>query len=464
MILAALGLEWRNLLRSPLRLIVLAVVLGVGWFTIDQGQTDVIRWNEAIAAGQEAQEESLEEVRGYFDAGVKGPEDRSWVDLSQPHWQDSYAATRLSREPAPLAGIAFASAESGAVTMRVNRFADPMVAQGNRIENPALAAAGGLDLVTVLALLLPLLILALGVEVGGYERAAGMLPLLRVQSGRDRSWIWARCLAVGLFTALVGLALALMATLVAGAGLGQAMPLVALILAYVGAWTALLGTVASLARNPSHGAVALGAAWIVLCVLIPSVGVERSASLAAEDFALDLTVDARDAGSAVYGMEEDALFASVRARFPSLAGKEPEPRQAGIRAAQEGLRIVGLEGRMEGRRKRGSEQARLVEWIGFASPTLAFTQALESLAGRCPEVDQAFRRAVAEAAAHRMEWAIAATWAQEPLTAADFEELVLASPTRFEQPSPAWGKEFVILAAWALLFLGGGAFLTRRKA
>ena len=43
MIRLALGLELKGLLRSPLRLLFLAVVLGVGWIVIGQGQADVER-------------------------------------------------------------------------------------------------------------------------------------------------------------------------------------------------------------------------------------------------------------------------------------------------------------------------------------------------------------------------------------------------------------------------------------
>ena len=462
MIRTALGLELRTLLRSPLRLLVLLLVLGAGVFVVIQGERDVDRWQASIEAGRSKQEESLAEARGYFAAGEKGPADRSWVDLSQPHWQDAFAATRLARTPAPLAGIAFASAESGAVAVRVNRFADPLLAAGDRIENPALAAAGGLDLVTVLALLLPLLILALGVEVGGYERSTGVLPLVRVQSGRDRSWIWARCIAVGVIAAVVGLLLSAIVVYTAGADAGSALVLGALVLGYVAVWTAMLGAVALVSRNPSHGAVALGAAWIVLCVLVPSIGVERSAALAADDFALDLTVEARDAGAEVFEMEEDALYAAVFERFPALEAHAPQQRARGRRAAIEGMRTIALEERLEQRDGRGVAYGKLVSRMSLATPTVAFTHALEQLAGRGPEAAREFRGAVAEAAAARMERAIAKTWQGQPLSAEDFEELVASTPTQVASPTPAWGGELAILGVWVLLLLGGGTVLARR--
>lgn len=463
MILAALLLELRSLVRSPFRLIVLFLVIGAGLFVINEGQRDVKRWNEAIATGQAEQEEALEEVRGYFASGDLGPADRPWIQLTSPRWQDWYAATRISRAPAPLAGIAFASAESGAVSVRVNRFADPLLAAGMNIENPVLAAAGGLDLVAVLSLLLPLLILALGVEVGGFERYSGLLPLVRVQSGKNHAWLWARCFAVGLIAAGVGLLLVLVATLWAGADLASAGALIALVLMYVALWTALLATVAVVSRHPSHGAVSLGAAWIVFCFLIPAIGVERSAALASNDFALDLTVDARDAAHEHAESELQELYALVFQRFPELREAAPYSLSQGRREVHDALRIVHLEERMEGRAKVAAKHDALVSAVGMASPTVAFSRALERIAGRSPESAEAFRKAVVDAAASRAERYIRTTWNSTKLDLEDFEELHASTPQFVEPPQPSWVREFTDLVGWTLIFLVLAVLLAKRS-
>ena len=463
MILAALLLELRSLVRSPFRMIVLLLVIGAGLFVINEGQRDVQRWNDAVASGQVEQEEALQDVRGYFASGSLGPEDRPWIQLTSPRWQDWYAATRISRAPAPLAGIAFASAESGAVSVRVNRFADPLLAAGMNIENPVLAAAGGLDLVAVLSLLLPLLILALGVEVGGYERYSGLLPLLRVQSGRNHAWLWARCLAVGLIAAGAGILLVLVATLWAGADLASAGALLALVVVYVALWTALLATVAVVSRHPSHGAVSLGAAWIVFCFLIPAIGVERSAALASNDFALDLTVDARDAGHEHAEADLKELYEMVFQRFPALREDAPYSLAQGRREVHDALRIVQLEERMESRAKVAEKHDALVTSVSMASPTVAFSRALERIAGRSPETAEAFRRAVVDAAALRAERYVRTTWNSSKLDLEDFEKLHASTPQFVDPPQPSWLREFTDLIGWTLVFLVLAFLLAKRS-
>lgn len=462
MIGTALGLEWRNLRRSPFRMSVLLLVLATGAFVIVQGQRDVGRWQDAVETGRAEQEESLEEVRGFFAAGRTGPEDRPWVDLSAARWQDWYAATRLVREPAPLAGIAFASAEIGAVAIRVNRFTDPLLAQGTRIENPALAAAGGLDLVAVLALLLPLLVLTLGVDVGSHERSSGILPLVRVQSGRDGTWIRARCIAVGLISAIAGLALTVAACVAGSADIGPSLTFGALVVAYVSVWTALLAAVALVAVHPSQGAVAMGAVWIGLCVLVPAIGVERSAALAADDFALDLTVEARDAGYALRESDEEAVFTAVLDRFPRLEDEVPADRSAATDVARDGLRIIALEERMALREERGRAQTELAALMNFASPAVGFTHALERLAGRGAEAARDYRHAAVAAAADRMERYIVHTWNAETLGVADFEALHAETPQAVTARASSASSELVALLVWTGLFIGLGALASRR--
>lgn len=100
--------------------------------------------------------------------------------------------------------------------------------------------------------------------------------------------------------------------------------------------------------------------------------------------------------------------------------------------------------------------------MSMLSPTVAFSHALEGLAGRSPAAAQAFQSAVADAVATRMERSIAATWSGEALTEADFEALVAASPASIEAPASNWWSSVLTMAIWALALFAGGSLLARR--
>ena len=84
----------------------------------------------------------------------------------------------------------------------------------------------------------------------GYERATGILPLVRVQSGRERSWLCTRSIAVGSIGSMAGLFLAGVACFPVPEDLGSSLPLSVLVIAYATLWTALLMAVALVVRNP----------------------------------------------------------------------------------------------------------------------------------------------------------------------------------------------------------------------
>lgn len=452
MIATALGLELRALLRSRGRLLALLAFLGLGVLALWSGRAHVERWEGAIQEARAEEAESLSEARGWLEAGASGPEDRPWVDLSQPRWQDSYAATRMMRAPSDLAGIAFAAAEDGPLAMRVYRGSDPLLAAGSRVENPELAHAGGLDLVSVLTLLLPLLVLALGLEVGGYERATGLQRLVQVQSGRDRSWIVARAIAVGLIGTAAALALCVLAAV--WGGTAGALTLVALTLVYGAVWTAALAAVAVRAQHPAQGAVSLGVLWILVCVIAPAIGVERSAALAADDFGVELSVEARDASYALSGVEASEARDRLLERFPEFADSpyalaEEPPRSAG-RAVGDGLRLLELEARAQTRVERDAAQTTLLDRLAWGSPALALTRALEGLGGRGAEAAAGFRDAVQGATTERVRLLLEHTFRLERVGAEEFETLVSAVPGEFRWQGGLPGRELGVLLSWAL--------------
>ncbi len=162
-------------------------------------------------------------------------------------------------------------------------------------------------------------------------------------------------------------------------------------------------------------------------------------------------------------MPEAELYEAVLARFPDLTESVPEPRSAGMRAGADGMHIVGLEERMEQRQQSGAAHRELVATMSFASPVLAFTRALEGLAGRGPEAAQQFREAAVAAAGSRVQQYVAASWAGEALDLDDFEALAGSTPTQVEAPSVNWWAPLATLLGWtvALMLLAMG--LGRRQ-
>ena len=153
---------------------------------------------------------------------------------------------------------------------------------------------------------------------------------------------------------------------------------------------------------------------------------------------------------------------NVYERFPDLRAVEPDPRNAGVRYARDGVRFAGLEERMRGRHALARSQSDLVSMMACASPTLALTHALEGLAGRGPAAAQAFRESAVAAIGDRTERVIRADWGPDSLGAEHFESLIEASPGAVALPPFGVQRELLILGGWLLGLLFLAASRTQR--
>ena len=282
---------------AHLQFVAMVAYVFIGLMAIAMGASHVATWQASVVTAEQAQQESIDEARGYFALGKSGPDDRSWVDLSESRWQNEYAGTRVIRRPGVLAGIAAGSVDPAPVAVQLGSRTDPLSVTGYRIENPEIVSRS-VDLVFVLTMLTPLLVGVLGLGLGSREREAGIDRLVTVQAGAVRGWLVARGVAI---TVLVGAAVAglcVAAALVGGAGWIEGVALLTLGLAYTGLWGGLLLVVAAHARTVRVAAFEFGAIWTVLCVLLPAAAAEVGVGRIGADFAIEQTLDARASSGA----------------------------------------------------------------------------------------------------------------------------------------------------------------------
>jgi len=450
----ALTFELRTLIRSRAGVIALLAYLLTGTLALVLSDRHLSEWQQALQTGQEAQERSISEARGFMESGETGPSDRPWVDLSQPMWQDRYAGTRIARDPGPLAGVAAGSIDPAPVVFQISRRADPLAVGGYRIENPELAA-GSVDLVFVLSMLTPLLIGVLGLEIGGREREDRIDRLVVVHAGAVRGWLLARMLAVVAAASLAAGVLCLAAGLAGGAGAGEIGTLIAFTVVYAVLWGGLLLAVNVSARSVRAAAFAFGALWTVLCVLLPTVAAEVGLGRVQSDFALAETLEARAQRYSAYEQDLEDVVSELYARHPELkqlpAAADEELAPQVSRHAYDAFLATALAQRHAVRLQQEQAAQELAEQAAWLSPPIALTLALERLAGVGPEAGSAYQAYLVEAVQGRVWWVVEQAWRKEPLSPAAFDELVASAPPPFRwQPTGLSGPS-IQLASWALI-------------
>ena len=453
MLSLALQFEVRSIVRDRVGTVALVAFLSIGTIALFLGERHVEGWRNAVQTAGEAQQESIDEARGYFTTG-QGPPDRPWVDLAEPRWQDHYAGTRTHREPSALAGIAAGSVDPAPVVFRVNSRSDPSSGGGYRIENPELAM-GSVDLTFVLSILSPLLIGILGVGIGGREREERIDRLIIVQSGDVQGWLMARLVVVAGVASLSNAALCGAAGILGGANLEETGVLVAFGVGYAALWGGLLAAVGACARSVRAAALSYGVLWMALCIVLPTVAAEVSLGRVQSDFGVAETLDARALSYEAYELAIDDVTTQLYDWYPELAelpaasdealGRGPK------RSATSAILVAAMAERVQARQDESSAAQRFAERAAWASPAVALTVAFERLAGVGPAAASAFQAHSMEAVEQRVRWMVRSVWAKTSLDQADFEALIDSAPSAFRWKPGFWGTTPIAMSVWFVL-------------
>ncbi len=221
-----------------------------------------------LAREQDELARSLREGNAQFEHQLRTALERGPLDSREVASQGS--AAFLPPAPLPLLATGQADLEPGFDFVNLWRLATP-AADPTGLENPAHLLAGRFDLAFVLVWLLPLCLLALLFDLLAGERESGTLRMALAQGVVPARWLARRALA----RALPALVLAALATWLAGSvGPGDAGRLalaIAVVLAYGLFWTALAAAVNAVARTGAGAAMGLGAAWVVLVLVLPTL-------------------------------------------------------------------------------------------------------------------------------------------------------------------------------------------------
>ena len=450
--LLSLGLqfEMRSLIRNRIGPMAVVAYLSIGALAMFLGDRYVADWQQAINNAEDAQQQSIDDARGYFKTG-QGPADRPWVDLSKPMWQDYYAGTRVHREPNALAGIAAGSVDSAPVAFQVNRRSDPSSGGGYRIENPELAM-GSVDLTFVLAILSPLLIGLLGMGIGSREREERIGRLIVVQTGEVRGWFLARLIVITAMVAACNAVLCGAAALWGGASLFETVVILGLGVSYAALWGGLMAVVSAFAQTVRAQSLIYGVVWMGLCIVAPTVAAEVSLARVQTDFGVSETLEARALNYAAYELAIEDITTQIYAQYPELADLpaaadeklDPGPR----RHATSAVLVAAMTDRVDARQAEAQEAQQFTEQAAWTSPAVALTLAFERLAGVGPEAASAFQAYSMDAVNQRVRWILQQAWNKKPLDESDFESLVSNTPSAFRSEPQASGVSGLSMISW----------------
>ena len=278
----------------------------------------------------------------YFDEGKTGPEDRPWVDITNPFgaiWSNTIYHVKT---PSPAIVYSIGQAEQYGFYKKLGFWAspyDPDMAE--EIANPERLQTGTLDFAFVLLFLLPLLLLITLYNLKSAESEQGLLPLIKVQAGSSNAWLLSRTLFYGCLILVVNLLLilygAMLTNVLASAtqAFGQ---MVLFAVLYLSFWTIIFFFILKTGNSIVGNTLKMVGIWLLFTFLIPAavhqwVSIKKPANLMT-----DLIDTIRDESGDIYDQPGDVTQSQLNTLFPEILNtsaakdstkmNEPFPRTA----------------------------------------------------------------------------------------------------------------------------------------
>lgn len=338
--------------------------------------------------------------------------DRQWVEQPErhPHRVIHYGFL-VFREHAPLEFVDPGVSDYAGTSIYLEGHRQNTANFGEARHSTGMTRFGRLTPASVLALLLPLLVVVAGFAAVSAEREGGTLGVLLTQGATPTQILAGKVLATGAVGALATLPVVLAVGVMAGPGLDSPASVTRLgVLAgiygiYLAGWV-LVTVLVSAVRTSSRSALAqLLAVWVVICVATPRVAASVAGALYPLPSRAELTAQVERALNEVGDSHrpDDPFFNALREeyleRYQVGAVEDLPVNWRGVLSREsEALTSRVFEDHRQELVKGHLRQNGVMAWSGFLSPYLAARDLSMGIAGSGPEAMEAF---LAQAEAHR---------------------------------------------------------------
>ncbi|MEM6397890.1 MAG: hypothetical protein AAF741_16190 [Bacteroidota bacterium] len=291
-------LEWKHFIRSPFKIIALALFIIAGMYGLHQGanlyQKQIAEIETIRNAAQEQRQEIIDD---HYRTGVIVPEDTPWVDYSSPFWGAYMSNAYHFKAPSPAMIYSIGQAEQYGFYKKITFFASPYDADmAEEIANPERLQIGTLDFSFVLLFLSPLVLLVLLYNLKSMETEKGIIPLIEVQMPAKNTWLFLRML---FYVSLLLIAILILLTY--GAGLApvfdsadHSFAQTAIYAAlYVAFWSAIYFLILRNGKSILGNTLQMSAAYLLFAFIIPAA-VHQSLSIRQPANLMTGFIDVRD--------------------------------------------------------------------------------------------------------------------------------------------------------------------------
>ncbi len=225
-----------------------------------------------ISSIEQKKQEDILKIKSWYDEGKKGPEDRPWIDITNPSWALWNAPTYTIKQPSPLLPLGIGQAEQYGFYKKITNWSstydNDMVEE---LANPERLVNGNIDFAFLILFLLPLLWIILTYNINGFEIDSHFNKLIAIQIRNTKSWILARLMFYVLLLWLTVTIFMLVVGVINGSvvSYSKLFSLIFLATTYLLIWALISLVIILKSKGSSFQAFTMISVWLVFCVIIP---------------------------------------------------------------------------------------------------------------------------------------------------------------------------------------------------
>ena len=308
--------------RNPYKIGALILFFVAAIYGLQNGYTLYQTQTEEIEKIKLKNKKTSDQVVQWFAEGKSGPENRPWINISEPYWSLWYTPSPVCKTPSGLMPLSIGQSEQFGYYKQVTNRSTPYDADlAEEIANPERLAIGTLDFSFVILFLLPAILLVLLFNIGGLEKDLGFEQLIFLSVSDHKIWILGRYLYYLLIIVATILLTVLPYSILTKSMLehpGKMLLFFLYTFLYVVSWMAIFFIVSVAFSGSKNISIVMVALWLTLTVVLPGTSHQLTTLNYPATYMTDLLDAKREEADKISELPKEKIKNLLIASFPEL--------------------------------------------------------------------------------------------------------------------------------------------------
>ena len=314
--------EYKHFIRSKAKLYSFLFFTGLCLLSIFNGYQNLEKQKSTILEIKKNEQKEIDKMLTWYDEKISGPDDRSWVDISNPYWSIVYTPHFVIKEPSKLFPLGIGQSDQFGYYKKINRWSsvyDPDLVE--ETSNYEKLVNGNIDFSFLIFFLLPILIIILTYNINSFEREFSFDKLIKVQSSSINRWLISRLLFY-LILILMTVNLLILSVWFIQDNFANFQDYTNLILIaniYIFSFSFVFYWFNKFASNTRFVAFKMITIWLIVCVIIPGSVHQYASYRYSANYMTDFIDANRKETYDLFKLGEEEIYEKIISIYPDVA-------------------------------------------------------------------------------------------------------------------------------------------------